>query len=105
MPTEYRPQYLKRGDSAMRAVMRLETAEYKHTLRWRRCTTTQEDVCCVVDEAKLTGVMLKRPEGGLSALNIEGAEFKHSRSEESDRASLLTCAGRVYAMQRFFKLS
>ena len=56
---------------------------------------------CVVDEVKLIHVMLKRPKEGLSPLNIEGAKFKHSRSEESGRASLLTCAGSLRDAERF----
>ena len=54
----------------------------------------------MVDEAKLMHVLLKQPKEGLSALNIEGAKFKHSRSEESGRASLLTCAGSLRDAER-----
>ena len=57
---------------------------------------------CVVDEAKVMHVLLKRPEEGsiISALNIEGAKFKHSQSEESGHATLLTCAGSLRDAER-----
>ena len=57
---------------------------------------------CVVDEAQLIHVLLKRPKEGLSALklNIEGAKLKHSRSEESGRAALLTCAASLRDAER-----